>query len=397
MTTGLADAGPMVGGHDFVDDDSTPQDGTGHGTAVGSMINAATDNGAGMASVAPGASLVHARVLDDTGRGYASDIAAGMDYVADQGAKIVNVSIGGGKALVEQQVIEAHPDVLFVVAAGNAAQDNDVPAQATYPCAEAAANVLCVGATTSGDTMSSFSSWGRSTVDLMAPGSGVHGLTRSGGVAAWNGTSFSSPLTAGAAALLKSAMPSASAAQLKAAIMSSATPVPALAGRSVTGGRLDARSALAALAAAPAAPAPTPSTSRLPAPAPAPAPAPMPDATPDGAPAPSISGTTPTPAGPTARGTLRGRVRIAGTPRVGRTIVARAPALRAGATVVRYQWSVCDRRGKRCVAVRGATGRRLAIRARMAGHRLRVRVTAVAGEVRVTRTSAPTRRITPRG
>ncbi len=125
-----------VRGWDFVNADADPSDDHGHGTAVAGVVNARTDNAVGIAGTAPGARVLHAKVLSSSGSGGSDAIAAGMDYLARQGARIVNVSIGGGRARVYADVIAAHPDTLFVISAGNYAKNNDDPTQATYPCAE---------------------------------------------------------------------------------------------------------------------------------------------------------------------------------------------------------------------------------------------------------------------
>jgi subtilisin family serine protease len=225
---------------------------------------------------------VHAKALGATGSGTGFDVARAMRYLADSGAKIVNLSLGGAASSHEAQAIAARPGTLFVIAAGNSTKNNDIPAEASYPCADPAPNVLCVGASTDVDTVASFSNYGATSVDLMAPGEDVLGLDRGGNYRSWNGTSFSSPITAGVAALLKAARPDATAAELKAAILVSADPVAAMKGKTLTGGRLNAAKALQSLtgaaAPAPAAtpPAPTPSPAAA-APTPTPAPAPEPE------------------------------------------------------------------------------------------------------------------------
>jgi subtilisin family serine protease len=275
-----------VRGWDFVGDDADPADDNGHGTAVGSVINAATGNGVGIAGVAPDAEVVHAKALAADGTGFGSDVAAAMDYVARRGARIVNLSLGGGRSRSEAAVIAAYPDTLFVVAAGNDGRDNDLQPGASYPCAEPAANVLCVGWSTSADTRSPNSNYGRTTVDVMAPGGAIAGASLSTQpYELWSGTSFASPVTAGIAALVRAHRPSASVATVKAAILRSVDPVAAFAPVTVAGGRVDARRALkavegpiAALAPEPVAPEPVAPPPVAPEPvAPEPAAQPVPD------------------------------------------------------------------------------------------------------------------------
>src|SRR4051812_31285081 len=87
-------AGQILPGHDFVQDDATPQDGNGHGSHVSGIALAATGNGVGISSVAPGAKLLPVRVLDDDGSGTSEDVAAGIDWARTHGADVINLSLG---------------------------------------------------------------------------------------------------------------------------------------------------------------------------------------------------------------------------------------------------------------------------------------------------------------
>src|SRR3954453_3665880 len=160
-------------GWDFVSEDNNPQDGNGHGTHVSGTIAALSDNHTGLVGVAPEAKVLPVRALDDNGSGWMSDIAAGFAYAGNLGIRIVNASLGGGYSSVLENVIAAHPNTLYVVAAGNDNADNDNSSTASYPCALPEANILCVGATDVTDARASFSSYGHTTVDLSAPGVGI--------------------------------------------------------------------------------------------------------------------------------------------------------------------------------------------------------------------------------
>jgi subtilisin family serine protease len=250
-----------VHGCDFVNHDGDPTDDYGHGTATaGEVVSGWSGTYAG---VAPASRLIVAKVLDGRGAGTTSQLAAGLDYVADQGAKVIVVSIGGTRSVDVAAAITTHPDTLFVVAAGNAGGDVDAGAAVSYPCADPAANVLCVAASTTADALASISNYGATSVDLAAPGQGIAAPTLTGTSTGWTGTSFAAPYVAGVAALAFAQQPSATVAAVKAAIVGSTDKVPALAGRTVSGGRLNAYRALRALAgddpgqAAAAAPAAT--------------------------------------------------------------------------------------------------------------------------------------------
>ena len=230
----------LVAGWDFVDDDADPLDGNGHGTHVAGTI-AAAENGRGVVGVAPQASIMPIRALDDSGRGSSADSAAGFAYAAEHGARIVNASIGSSDpSYAEMTAIRDHPGTLYVVAAGNDGRDTD--AQPSYPCAYDLPNILCVGASDQSDRPASFSNHGAATVDLHAPGVAVLSTFKGSSYAYMSGTSMAAP-----AALLLARAPSLAADALKRALMDGADRVSALAGLSRTGGRLNAAAALAAL------------------------------------------------------------------------------------------------------------------------------------------------------
>ncbi len=243
-------------GDPTVGPDSDPSDGTatryhGHGTHVTGTIAARRDNGVGVAGVAPDAQVFPLRALAISGSGNASWIANAFDLAGDKGYKIVNASLGGPFAQVEKDAIAAHPGTLYVVAAGNNGANDDVPANADYPCAFPEANIICVGASDDDDRPASFSNYGATSVDLFAPGENVLSTVPTAGYSYYNGTSMATPHVAGTLALMLQVNPAATAAQLKAALLGSVQRVGALNGRSVTGGRLDAAAAVAAVSATP--------------------------------------------------------------------------------------------------------------------------------------------------
>jgi thermitase len=272
-----------TGGWDWVGDDADPADENGHGTHVAGTVLARADNSIGIAGVAPAATLMPLRVLDRDGSGTVADVASAYRYAAAAGARIVNLSLGGpGLSRVERDAIAAAPRTLFAVAAGNDGTDNDVIAD--YPCNHELPNIVCVTATSPTDGRPSFANTGARTVDLGAPGVDIRSTVISGATDYMSGTSMAAPHVAGAAALLFSRSPNAAVADVRQALLSSVDPVPALAGRTVTGGRLNAARALGiALAQEPAAvaaaaPAPAPAPEPAPAPPPAPPPPPPPPA-----------------------------------------------------------------------------------------------------------------------
>jgi len=266
-----------VNGYDFagdsvsdpLDSDADPDDPDGHGTHVSGTILAEGNDGEGIVGVAPGSRLMALKVcaLDEEGEA-SCPLAAMIEayaYAAANGARVLNGSLGGsGFAAAEVALLNASPEVLFVFAAGNEEADNDE--QPSYPCAldeqpgYVAENLLCVAATNLSDGLAGFSNFGAESVDLAAPGVKTLSAYPEALVDTdeflpyvfMSGTSMAAPHVAGAAALLTAASPSTTPAQAKAAIMASTDARPALAGKTVSGGRLNLHQALQALGLEPA-------------------------------------------------------------------------------------------------------------------------------------------------
>jgi subtilisin family serine protease len=227
FTTGSADVDNGAGGT--------------HGASVAGAVGARAGNGLGTAGVAPGVTIMPLVI----GTGGSVDLTLGAEairYAADHGADVVNASWGGpagGWALDNLRsavTYAASRGVVVVVAAGNDARDRD--AAPLYPASLTEANVMTVGSSTAADTRSDFSAWGAGSVDLFAPGTTVFTTWNDGGYRMVSGTSIASPQVAGAMALYRQAMPNATPQQLRQALLQDVDPVAALAGRSVTGGRL---------------------------------------------------------------------------------------------------------------------------------------------------------------
>jgi subtilisin family serine protease len=216
VDTGVAEghpdlAGQILPGHDFVQDDGTPQDGNGHGSHVSGIAIAAEGNGVGIASVAPGAKLLPVRVLADDGSGASEDVAAGIDWARTHGADVINLSLGSevpivdaaGGGEIDAAIRRALGAGLVVVAA---AGNSGVPV-----CEQPAASegLLCVGAVDKREQRSFFSSFGQG-LGVVAPGGS--GLPITGedvlstvppaGYEEIAGTSQAAPHVAGVAALL---------------------------------------------------------------------------------------------------------------------------------------------------------------------------------------------------
>jgi len=190
--------GRIVPGYDFVQNDTTPQDEYGHGCEVSGIIAANRSNALGIAGVAPNTQIMPVRVLDSAGSGTYSNVAAAITYATDNGAQIINLSLGGSvpsttlENAINYAVVRG---VLLVAAAGNGGSAN--PA-VIYPAAYA--DVVAVASVDSNLQLSSFSSYGPE-VDLLAPGRDIMTTTLNGSYAQKSGTSFAAPQVAGIAAL----------------------------------------------------------------------------------------------------------------------------------------------------------------------------------------------------
>lgn len=218
-------AAKIVPGWDFVNNDPIAQDDHGHGTHVAGIAAAITNNGLGIAGVSWGARILPVKVLNAAGSGYTSDVAAGIIWAADHGAKVINLSLGGpsSSATLESAVNYAVArGALVVAAAGNSG--NSTP---NYPAAYPAA--LAVAATDSADARASFSTFGP-FVDIAAPGvsiastvpTGVCDLCSPSGYASLSGTSMATPHVAGVAAVLAGLAGAPTSALIRAAIESTA-------------------------------------------------------------------------------------------------------------------------------------------------------------------------------
>ena len=227
-----------------------------HGTHVSGTIGARGGNGAGVAGVNWNVTLISGKFLGRRGGTTANAVKA-VKYFTDlkvrHGLNIVATSNswgGGGfsQALLDAITAAAQQQILFIAAAGNGGNDqvgdnNDVVANypSNYDTTAGAGYdaVIAVAAISSNGSLASFSNYGSGTVDIGAPGVGIISTTAFNAYSSFSGTSMATPHVSGAAALYASTHPGASAQQIRAAILDSATSTSSLAGKTVTGGRLN--------------------------------------------------------------------------------------------------------------------------------------------------------------
>lgn len=254
--------GRVVLEQDFTGSPTGVDDYCDHGTHVAGIVAATADNGTGVAGLAHGVSLMNGKVLDDNGDGYTSDILNGIVWAVDNGAKVINLSLGrDGACSASERDTMAYAwqrGAVVVAAAGNSGLGaSGAPANC--------ANVVSVASTTSSDQRSSFSNYG-TDVDVAAPGSSIVSTLRDGGYGAMSGTSMASPHVAGLAGLLYSVNPSMSPAAVVDRIAATADQIGGT-GSLWAWGRINAARALSGLAPQPG-PAPQPTPQPTPAPPP---------------------------------------------------------------------------------------------------------------------------------
>lgn len=229
-------ADKVVKGFDFVDKDSDPYDENGHGTHCAGIAAAVTDNGIGIAGMAPDASIYAVRVLDANGSGSLADVASGITHAADNGSQVISLSLGsfiGGTALKDAVNYAWNKGSVIVAAAGN----SGLPFP-SYPAYYS--NAIAVAATDSNDQTASFSNWG-SWVDIAAPGVDIYSTYPTDSYQSLSGTSMATPHVAGLAGLLASQ--GRSADEIRAAIEKTTDPIPGT-GTYFANGRINAYNAV---------------------------------------------------------------------------------------------------------------------------------------------------------
>lgn len=251
-------------GWDFIDNNNKPWDQDGHGTFVAGVIAAGQDNGIGIRGISSAVKIMPLKALDAFGQGHASMVSEAIIYAVDNGAKIINLSLGGRQPTnLERLAIEyaTASQVLVVAASGNQGAPVADFAPASLP------GVLTVAATDRRDKRAGFSNWGPA-IDIAAPGvdvlslrardtdllSLIEGVTYQAGTGIVgedrayfraSGTSFAAPIVSGAAVTLLAKNPDLSALELKRILTNSASDIEANGFDNLTGyGLLDIRKAI---------------------------------------------------------------------------------------------------------------------------------------------------------
>jgi serine protease len=241
-------AANVLSGYDTIAD--VPGESTdvhGHGTHVAGTIAAVTGNDAGVTSIAPDVRILPVKALSDDGSGYMSDTAEGIVWAVGNGARVINMSLGGPTRSVAVSNAVAYARSMGVTVVAAVGNEREQGSPVSYPGADE--GVIGVAATTSSDAVAYYSNAGE-YVDVAAPGSAIISTypVAHGSYASSSGTSMASPHVAATAALLKAYQPALTPDQIEDALERSAVDLGAPGFDSDYGhGRVDAVAALAAV------------------------------------------------------------------------------------------------------------------------------------------------------
>lgn len=227
---------------------AVPADDEGHGSLVSGILGAVGNNGKGSAGVAWRVQIMACKSFDAGRNGTDSDIIEGIEFARTNGARIINMSLSGPgfSAALSNAISSVRENgIIVVTSAGNEAANIDISPR--YPACYNLDNIITVAATTRTDELWSSSNYGATNVDLAAPGHQITStFTFSDNlyIGPLSGTSFSAPYVSGTCALLLAKYPNETHQQIIARVLHGVDPLPSLAGKCVTSGRLNLRKAL---------------------------------------------------------------------------------------------------------------------------------------------------------
>ncbi len=215
-----------IHGWNFINNTPNALDDHSHGTHCAGTIGASGNDGRGIVGVNWNVSIIAVKFLSASGSGTLEDAVEGINYATLVGANVMSNSWGGGgytQTMYDAIVKSRDAGILFVAAAGNSSNNNDT--NPAYPAGYEVDNVLAVAATDNQDKLASFSSYGRTTVHVAAPGVKIYSSVKGGGYEHYSGTSMATPHVSGIAALLLSANQTMSYTDLKERIIRTSDPV----------------------------------------------------------------------------------------------------------------------------------------------------------------------------
>ncbi|RKZ15109.1 hypothetical protein DRQ53_09910, partial [bacterium] len=235
-----------VNGWDFANNDNNPFDDRGHGTHVSGTIGGVGNNGVGVAGVNWTVRILPIKFLNSSGSGTTAAAVQAVEYATLMGVDLTNNSWGGGgfsTALLAAIEDADAAGIHFVASSGNSGLNTD--SSPSYPASYDTPNIISVAATDHNDQMAGFSNYGALSVDLGAPGVRILSTVPGSGYSFFDGTSMAAPHVSGVVAMMVGRFPLAPHDAIKQRLLMTADPIPALAGRTVSGARLNAFMAIA--------------------------------------------------------------------------------------------------------------------------------------------------------
>lgn len=233
-----------VHGWDFANNIANGFDDQGHGTHCAGTIGAIGDNKKGVVGVAPVVKMMAIKFLDKNGSGTTEGAIKSIDYSVKMKVHLTSNSWGGGgfsQALFDAIKRAQTAGQLFVAAAGNNGKNTDV--SVNYPSGYNLDNIISVGAIDNRGRLATFSNYGKTTVDLAAPGVNILSTTPGNNYEVYSGTSMATPHVSGAAALLWSTK-TATYQEIKSRLIGSVREISALKSKTASGGMLNVYHAL---------------------------------------------------------------------------------------------------------------------------------------------------------
>lgn len=236
---------PHDGSHGWnaINNNNDPSDTSfsGHGTLVAGVLGATGNNGKGVCGVAWRLQMMACICFDNFGNGNISDVITCLEFARTNGAKIINASWGftNSIALSNAMTTLRNAGIIVIAACGNST--NDIDLNPTFPAGYPLDNIVSVASTSKADALSSFSNYGLTNVALAAPGEQIYSTwaPTDSFYSTGSGTSFSAPYVAGACALLMAQYPADNYKDIITRLLGATDPLPSLAGKCRTGGRLD--------------------------------------------------------------------------------------------------------------------------------------------------------------
>lgn len=230
-----------VYGYDFANNDANPMDGNGHGSHCSGTIGAVHNNKTGVAGVMADVSIMAIKFLGDDGSGTLEAAVKAIDYATLMNVDLMSNSWGGGgrsEALYEAIQRASDKGIIFTAAAGNSSSNNDT--SPSYPASYENANIVSVAALTAQNGLASFSSYGRNSVHIAAPGHNILSTVNGGAYDVYSGTSMATPHVSGVLGLLLAKEGRIPHETLRDRLTMTGVPVAGLRGKTTTASRIDA-------------------------------------------------------------------------------------------------------------------------------------------------------------